>query len=168
MNIQLTPEEFQNVIICFLLDSSSNYDQITKKSESFFNLEKWFKNSGLKSRLLKEYLDMNLQERRPYSLFKDVFYRDTNSMYTLSIRQKDNPYQNTSPTKKTSQKDDWERKIKDTVSKVVKKVVKEAKLYKYTHSMPLTEEKLENLIQKRVNEELQNNLLLEENEEWEN
>lgn len=71
--INVTPEEFGNIIIAFLLDKSLHPDEVIPGNEIFDKLMLRMYDKGLKPLALKAFLEMDSQDRVKYKRIKDSF-----------------------------------------------------------------------------------------------
>jgi hypothetical protein len=110
MKINVTPEEFQDVVVAFLLDKLLHPNEIVPNNEGFNKLAKIMSGKGLKSRFMMYYLDMDTRNRVQYKRIKDIFDGTTSGSAVINI----------SPSKKKEKDKD----TKGIMMKIIKKLLK--------------------------------------------
>lgn len=112
MKINVTPEEFQDVVVAFLFDKLLHPEDIVPDNEKFNKLAKIMSNKGMKSRLMSYYLDMDVRNRVQYKRIKNIFDGTTSSTAVINIL----------PDK--SRKEDEKEEKEGIIKKIIKKLLK--------------------------------------------
>jgi hypothetical protein len=135
--IRVTPDEFADIVIAFLLDSIIQPGEILPNNLEFDYITDKMKNSGLKSPLLSYYIDTSSITRGKYKMIRDSF-TGKNKQNTIVISSDMN----------TKMPDDEKTTIKNIVKQTLK-VIKSHKMRR-NNGMPLNEESVEKIIDKEL------------------
>ena len=140
--IKVTTNEFPDIIVMFLMDYIMN-NKITIKNDNWDYFVDKMIGKGLKAQVLKYYIDIDAIEKSKYKEIKGIF-TDKGSRSTINIVKND-----TKPNK-----DDT--KV-STIKKIVKKVlhITEKRKKRY-YNMPLTDEVINGIVNKVINENVEN------------
>ena len=111
--INVTPEEFANLTVSFILDKLLHPDEVVTGSEDFNKLSKVLSGKGMKGSLTQHYLTTSSTERLNYKRIKDIFDGSTSSIQQIRI----------GPKKEISKKEK-EKEKESLVKKIGKKVLK--------------------------------------------
>jgi hypothetical protein len=84
-SITVTPEDYQDVLIAYLLDLLTNGSPTD--NEIFNDLVKRMKGLGLKSVVLNAFLEMDSQSRVKYKMIRNTLMKETNSRSNISVIQ---------------------------------------------------------------------------------
>ena len=110
--INVTPEEFGDVVISFLLDKILHPDDVIYNNKEFDKLVLRMGDKGMKTIFMKYYYGMDSNLRVKYKRIKDIFEGTKDSMYTINITSKKG-------------KEKKEPKKKESLSgKILKKLIK--------------------------------------------
>jgi hypothetical protein len=137
--VKVTEDTFPDIVVLFILDYIMSKDTAidNEKWEYFINK---LHGKGLKTELVKYYIATNALEKSKYKEIKKIFHDSGKGRRaTINIINKDG-------------KDDTTKKdgvIKTIVKKVLKAVTEHKKRY---YNMPLTESKVNDIIDKVINE----------------
>jgi len=77
--ISISPEEFGDFVVSFLLDKTMYPDEVIPENEQFNKFMKDMKGKGIKSPMIQYYLTMNPNIRLYYKRMKPTFEGDRNS-----------------------------------------------------------------------------------------
>lgn len=113
--INLSPTQFAEVAVGFLLDKMLHPDEVATGNEEFEEFNKSMKAKGMKSTLTNYYLKMDSGSRLNYKRIKDIFDGSTNDPQNIRIL----------PEKKIKKKDKKEKEgfIKRVGKAVLKKLI---------------------------------------------
>jgi hypothetical protein len=110
--LNLTPEEFADVALLFLADKAINPDKVVTGNEKFNKFME--KNAGqIKGKLLKYYLDADVERRKDYKFIKKVFKAGDTKSSMQQIR--------IGPTKVIKGMRKEKSKFKELINKITKK-----------------------------------------------
>ena len=133
--IKITPEEYADITISFLLDAMMKPDEVLPESLEFHYIIKKMRKAGLKSQLMSYYLDTSSITRGKYKVVRKSFTGDATSN-NIHITQ--------SPA--TQLPKDTKQTIKNIVKQTLK-IIKSHKL-KRNSGMPLNEKTVDKIIDK--------------------
>jgi len=115
--INITANEFPDIVVSFLFDKILHTDEIIPGNKSFNELMEVMELKGMKPILMKYYLNMDANQRVKYKRIKDIFDMTTNSISVINI----------SP----SEKEIEVKKKKGTIiTKIIKKLLGAGKVSK--------------------------------------
>jgi hypothetical protein len=134
--IRLTPNQFADLVIAFLLDSIIKNDEILPDNHEFHYIIKKIERAGIKSQLLSYYIDTSPVTRGKYKTIRDSFTGDANSSNNIVI----------TPSPDTSLPDDEKTTIKNIVKQTLK-MIRSHKIRR-NNGMPLNEEVVDKIINK--------------------
>ena len=83
--LNLTPKEYADLTVSFLLDKMLHPDEVVSGNENFNKLAEKFKNLGLKPHLTKYYIDMDSMARMNYKRIKDAFDESNDNPQTIKV-----------------------------------------------------------------------------------
>ena len=137
-SIHIEPDHFPDVVIQYLLDSMMTDNM--GDNEAWDNVVKKMEGAGMKAQLLKYYLNTNAVDKSKYKDIKKVFHSNGMIKSTINIQNK--------KAKKDKAKKD------STTKSLIKKVLRLIKAHKekYTHGMPLNEERIDKIIENVLKE----------------
>ncbi len=156
--IRLDPDEFADIIMAFLLDALRD-DDMLKNNERFREFIHMADSKGMKSELTRKFFDMNAEQRLKYKLIKDVFRGGQSSK--LNIEQ-DTSLKHTTVDKvvdvakklvglkRKRANEDFDRELCKRIFRKVKEVI-------FKTSKPITEERLDKIIDYCINEQEEQN-----------
>lgn len=158
--IHLTPDEFADLAMAFLLDAIRN-EELLEDNEEFRLFLKSMDNKGMKSELMKRYLRMDGESRLRYKKIQDVFRGGNSSK--INIEQDTSLRDNGETT--TDKIIDVAKKLiglkrtnEDFDRELCKRIFRKVKEVRFKTSKPITEERLDKIIDYCINErEEQNN-----------
>lgn len=133
----LTKDEFVDFIVAFLLDKMIRGEEILPNNESFNELMKTMKSRGVDKLLLNHYISSDPLVRNKYKSVRKVFTPGSKDSLTVSLQGD------------VRKEKDTKRTLKDLVKKALKIVV----AHKRRSGFPLSEEKVEKIIEKVMIEE---------------
>lgn len=147
MKINITPEEFASIIMIYLLDRINNEEELIPDEEEFNklmnNLER------VKSYLVKFYLNSDVNNRIYYKRLRSVLEKEgLAETFTIKINKKSstNESENINKIEKDTKINEVE------VKSLVKDVIKKIRKRKFKKSTYMSEEELDNIIRKTINE----------------
>lgn len=132
--IRLTPNEFSDLVVAFLLDAIMKPDEVVPNNLEFHYILKKMKGAGLKSHLLSYYLDTSSITRGHYKRIRGSFTGDDAQNNIVITKSKD------------IMPDDEKTTIRNIVKQTLK-VIKSHRL-KRNNNMPLNEETVDKIITK--------------------
>jgi hypothetical protein len=135
--INLSKEEFVDFIVAFLLDKIMKGDEILPSHEDFNDLAKVMKSRGVDKNLLSYYIKSSAMVRGKYKNDRKVFTANNKEPLTLGI--------------KGDVKVD--RETKKTLQHVVKKALRMIAAQKRRRGFPLSEERVDKIIEHVIIEE---------------
>lgn len=138
--ITVSPEEFADIVVCFLYDQLRNEDGMLPNNEEWQAFSKLLKQKGVGPISMQYYTGLNTGIRMEYKRIKDMFHKSITGNSTIIIRGPQEPIQK-SPEKKS--------KVKDIVKKVVRLLKNERK----RTGWPINEEKMDKIIEYVVEQE---------------
>ena len=112
--LNLTPEEFADISLLFLADKAINPDKVVTGNEKF-NKFMDQNASQIKSKLLKYYLDADVERRKDYKFIKKVFKAGDTKSSMQQIR--------IGPTKVIKGMRKEKSKVKELIKKITKKLL---------------------------------------------
>lgn len=132
-SIRVTPDEFADFVIAFLLDSMMRSDKVLDENDEYHYIIRKMERAGLKSQLLSYFLDTSAITRGKYKIISKSF---TGEESQNSIVISGTP---------TSSYDD-----KTTIKNIVKQTLRLIKSHKLrkNNGMPLNEETIDKIIDK--------------------
>lgn len=158
--IHLEPDEFADLAMAFLLDAIRD-ETLLKDNEEFRAFLKSMDNKGMKSELMKRYLHMNGESRLRYKKIQDVFRGGNSSKINI---EQDRSLEDSKETvtdkivgvaKKAL---GLKRANEDFDRDLCKRIFRKVKEVRFNTSKPITEERLDKIIDYCINErEEQNN-----------
>lgn len=132
--VRLTPDEFADFVVAFLLDNIMHPDEILPGNVEFDYITDKMKNSGLRSPLLSYYIDTSSITRGKYKMIRRSFTgEDDYNSIVISGKPEITP-----PDEKT------------TIKNIVKQTLRLIKFHKMkrNNGMPLNEETVDKIIDK--------------------
>lgn len=84
--INISPQEFPDIIMAFLFDKMIHPDEIVPGNKEFDRIMKVFKAKGMVTNLRDYYLEMNKDNRRKYKLIKKPLEADATSTAIINIQ----------------------------------------------------------------------------------
>jgi len=139
--IIVTPEEFANFVVSFLLDKISHKDKVLPDYDEFSDIVWRMEKGGIKPHLMKMYLHMDALNRGKYKRIKEAFSGDTHNTYEILISSDKS-------TKEKSKKTD-KYKVKDLIKKAIRLIKQE----RQRTGFPLNEDKLDRIIEHVINQQ---------------
>ena len=133
----LTKDEFADYVVAFLLDKMIKPKEILPQNEDFNKLTKDMKSRGLDKLLLFYYLNSNALVRSKYKATRKVFTPGSKDALTLGIR---------GGVEK-------EKKTKSTLKSLVMKSLKLMSAQKRRIGFPLSEKRVDRIIERVMIEE---------------
>lgn len=140
--IRVTPDQFADIVVAFLLDAMMKPDSVLKDNYEFHYILDKMERSGIKSHLLSYYLDTSSITRGKYKVVRGSFeYKD--SQNTISISN--------DPSQKVSRDD------KITIKSIVKQALKVIKSHRVRKNggMPLNESDVDKILDKLLNSSME-------------
>jgi hypothetical protein len=138
--VKVTEDTFPDIVALFILDYIMSDDMVVDNEKWEYFIDK-LHGKGLKTELVKYYIATNANEKSRYKEIKRIFRKEGKGRKaTINIINKDG-------TKKSDAKKD--SVIKTIVKKALKAVTEHKKKY---YNMPLTESKVDDIIDKVMNE----------------
>jgi hypothetical protein len=129
--IKLTPDEVPDFVVAFLMDNFKN-EELLRENPLWAKYMDNLKAKGVESHTVKYYLNMDSQTRLKYKRIAKIF---DGKLDSAKIVIEDNPTEQKKRNKKHG-------KLKNIIKKVFK-IVKEER---YRTSMPITEQKMDKII----------------------
>ena len=83
--INLTPKQFGDLTVSFLLDKILHPDEVVSGDEEFDKFIDSIKSKGAKTALTQYYVQMDSQSRLNYKRIKDVFDGSDNSIQQIKV-----------------------------------------------------------------------------------
>jgi hypothetical protein len=87
--INISPQEFPDIIMAFLFDKMLHPDEIVPGNPEFDRIMKKFKTKGVMTEFRDYYLDMNKDNRRKYKLIKKGLEGDATTSTVIFIQPED-------------------------------------------------------------------------------
>jgi hypothetical protein len=138
--VKVTEDTFPDIVALFILDYIMSDDMVVDNEKWEYFIDK-LHGKGLKTELVKYYIATNANEKSRYKEIKRIFRKEGKGRKaTINIVNQDD-------RKKSDVKKD--SVIKTIVKKALKAVTEHKKKYNY---MPLTESKVDDIIDKVMNE----------------
>ena len=141
----LTKEQFIDYLVAFLLDKTYKPDEIYPEHEDFNKLMKQLKSRGIDNILLSYYISSDPEVRNKYKATRKIFTAGNKQALTISLRGNI----------------EKEKKTKKTLKSLVKKALRLMKAHKKRSGFPLSEERVDRIIERVMIEE---GFLIEEKE----
>ena len=129
--INLTPEEVPDFVVAFLMDNFKN-EELLRENPLWAKYMENLKAKGIKAQTVLYYLHMDSETRLKYKRISKIF---DGKIQSAKIVIQDNATE----TKKRKKKDSKLKRIIKTVFKIVKEE-------RYRTSMPITEQKMNKII----------------------
>lgn len=129
--INITPDEFADLIICFILDNFRSEDALLPDNELWNDFLGILDRKGIEPRTLQYYMKLDSRTRLDYKRIKSVFHGDAADSSRINIT-------------KTEPKPD--RKSKSDLKDTIKKVIKLGKQVRESSGFPVNDEKLDKII----------------------
>ena len=121
MKLNLSPDEFADFCILFLLDNMTNKDMIVKTSNENFKLvTNKLASQGFRSIFMNYFFSVDPALRQRYRVMREIFAKKTTTAQTLYITQDYNYL------KKLKTSKDKDKKNKDGIVATLKKTIKMA------------------------------------------
>ena len=131
--IIIDKEQWDKLVVSYLLDVLINYKDMLENNDDWGKIVDKIKLAGVKPHLIQAYLHQTAEERTNYKRIKDVFYKESDTMYTIYIKGKS-----------TTNEDVLHKyKLKDTIREVVRIIGKERR----KSGLELNGEKLDRIIE---------------------
>lgn len=127
--IRVTPEEFADLAIVFLMENLKSDDPIVD-NERWNSLVELMEDRGVKPAVMKSYLKMDADTRVKYKRIKNVFDGGESAKINIAGSKEGKP----------------DSIATDINKKFIKKVFKKIKEVRYRTSMPMTEERVDKII----------------------
>lgn len=141
--INVSPDEFADIIICFLLDNfRSENTTLLPDNELWTEFVSLLERRGLEPQTLRYYMKLDANTRVSYKRIKGSFESGNNETSRINISAK-----HESPDRKSK------LEIKDTI----KNVIKLAKQVRESTGFPVNDEKLDKIIDHVIKQEEQKN-----------
>ena len=138
--VKVTEDTFPDIVALFILDYIMSDDMVVDNEKWEYFIDK-LHGKGLKTELVKYYIATNANEKSRYKEIKRIFRKEGKGRKaTINIINQDD-------RKKSDAKKD--SVIKTIVKKALKAVTEHKKKY---YNMPLTESKVDDIIDKVMNE----------------
>jgi hypothetical protein len=112
--IRVVPNEFADIVISFLLDKMLHPEEVVPNNDDFNEFIEKIRGRGLKTLMMKYYLNMDSKTRVKYKIIKDVFEEGSSETSVISI----------SPEKVEKKKE----VSKSLLKKVIKKIIGDEKM----------------------------------------
>jgi hypothetical protein len=138
--VKVTEDTFPDIVVLFILDYIMSDDMVIDNEKWEYFIDK-LHGKGLKTELVKYYIATNANEKSRYKEIKKIFHKQGKGRRaTINIINQDG-----------KKKDDAKKDsvIKTIVKKALKIVMEHKKKY---YNMPLTETKVDDIIDKVMNE----------------
>lgn len=129
--INLTPEEFPDFVVAFIMDNFKN-EELLRDNPLWAEYVKNLKSKGVEAHTIKYYLHMDSETRLKYKRIAKVFSGEVQSS-KIQIQP------NETEDKKRQKKNSKLKRIIKTVFKIVKEE-------RYRTSMPINEQKMNKII----------------------
>lgn len=141
MRIKVTPSEYADFTVAFLLDKLLNQDEVVADNEDFNKLAEVLESKGVKPLLLKYYISMDSKMRVKYKRLKGSFTDEEDPRNTIDI------IQSIDKEKKEPEKRAKSSFIKDIVKSLIPKILKAETSLSYEEAkVLLLEEVLEEIV----------------------
>ena len=144
-SVNITKEQFVDYIVAFLLDKTYKSDVILPDYDAFNELMKQLKARGIDNILLNYYINSNPEIRSKYKATRKVFKKGNKDSLIMNIKGEV----------------EREKKTKGTLKSLVKKALKLMTAHKRRSGFPLSEKKVDKIIERVMIEE---GFLLEDKE----
>ena len=108
--IRVEPNEFADIVISFLLDKMIHPEEVVPNNDDFNEFIEKIRGKGLKTLMMKYFLNMDSKTRVKYKLIKDVFEEGSSETSVINI----------SPEKVEKKK---EVSKKSLLKKIIKKLI---------------------------------------------
>lgn len=119
MRLTVTPNEFADIVVCFLFDKVLKQDEVVSNNIMFNEFMEKMAEKGLKSRSMSYYLNLPSETRLNYKRIKNVF-KDGSNIHEIRIVPEE---------KKEKEKKEKGGLIRKAV-KIVKKLLKKEEVSK--------------------------------------
>ena len=83
--IRVEPNEFADVVISFLLDKILHPEEVVPNNDDFNEFTEKIRGKGLKTLMMKYYLNMDSRTRVKYKIIKDVFEEGSSETSVINI-----------------------------------------------------------------------------------
>jgi len=134
-NIKLTPNEFADITITFLLDALMEKDgDVLPNHDEFQYVMKRMERAGLKTHFLHMYLNMKPLTRGKYKKLKSAFTDKASGGYNIHING--------------NEKDTDQEEPEGLTKSLIKKSIKMIKSHKSQYGSLITEDTLDKIIDK--------------------
>lgn len=160
MKINITPEEFADLVVVFLFDKIVRNDEVIPEYEAFNEIVENLEKKGAKSPLMQYYLSLDAEERRNYKRINGAFTNGSQSNYTINIameKEKRNEDEQLTEAQEVDVEKEEEPSKKDVyfIKDIVKKTIQKMKSIKFRSAKKkvLTDDDLEKIIQKVIRDE---------------
>lgn len=152
MNIKLTPKEFGDFVCAFLFECMRNEEIITLQNTEFSAILELLKEKGFRTALNKYYLNMSPKDRAKFKRVVGVF-DGTETRSNIEVLNIDKMVG--IEAEKEVKKSFIQSILNlDFVKDIAKKSFKKAKLVKERTRFPISDEKLEKIINEEITKEL--------------
>jgi hypothetical protein len=141
--ITVTPDEFVDFVISFLLNKMIHKKEMLGDNERFNDIVERMERGGLKSHLLQAFLKFDSQQRMQFKRIKDVFEGKDNVRNTIDIL----------PDRTSKEKAFRNKGDNSFLNEIIKRVIKEARSYRIRTGCLISNDKMERLIDKVLTEE---------------
>lgn len=133
--IHVLPDEFADLVIAFLLEAIRD-DEVVANNERFRELVHWLEKRGAKTQLLQDYLEMDAETRVKYKRIKNTFKGGESSRINIGQDKQ--------------LKEDFDREL-------CKRIFRKVKEVRFKTSKPITEERLNKIIDYCIKEQEEQN-----------
>ncbi len=135
--INITKDKWPDIVVAFLLDKMIKGDDVLGDDERFNDLMKVMETRGLKPILLHYYMSSDPTSRSKYKMIGKSFKTGNTEGARISI----------APSKTTPKKDT------STIKNLIKKALRLVVAHKKRSGFPLSEEKVDKILDKLLKEE---------------
>lgn len=141
--ITVTPPEFAELLVCFLLDNMKSKENMLGNFEEWQQFIHWCNNTGMSSKLVDLYSHMDSKRRTDYKFISEIFKKNTSGTHTILI---------------TGDKDTElviKKKKDSLIKRIIKKVIQVMKEHQYKTGWPVNETQLDKIIDRvtqKINE----------------
>lgn len=83
--IRVEPNEFADIVISFLLDKMLHPEEVVPNNDDFNEFTEKIRDKGLKTLMMKYYLNIDSRTRVKYKIIKDVFEEGSSETSVINI-----------------------------------------------------------------------------------
>jgi hypothetical protein len=137
--LNVTPEEFSEIVLIYLLDKINNDDSVYSKEHEFEEVIKKLK--FIKPKLVNFYLQSPMKTKIGYKYIRDVFLKESLNKTSILRIYNDTLDENESFEEKKSLNE-------NDIKSIVKSTIKKAREIKSKYNKTITEDILDKIIEK--------------------